>query len=426
MLQQKCKNSVDIHDAAFLFNAITNLCCNLPINSFNTLINIIQQKSENFENIHEAAIVINEMANSLSNNSTNKFNKAMDLMRVILHEFDQVGIQDIKFLFDKLESHQKKPTLHFNSNEFDIKSASSLKRIITKTTIITEVNFRETKFNDDSISILTRSFQDANSIITIKFDIISISPKGAIELIRGFEGNIKLEHFFWCERKIDIDAATALANVIRTNPFLSILTLGDNELSCAETEILANAIMSNKALSSIRLFFNEIGDAGAIALAKALDGNGSLTELSLDENEIGDVGAEAFAEALKKNTTLTVLDLARNPIHNRGAAALADALEFNTTLTKLKLDRKNIDDKILKVIDGYLERNKMGLQSNTTLSQSDTHGSEKTPSMQKLAANPHRIFNSNQPTGIRTSEADEQREKEKAPTRTRSNSMTTS
>ena len=78
-------------------------------------------------------------------------------------------------------------------------------------------------------------------------------------------------------------------------------------------------------------------DEGATALAQAMKGNATLQVLSLYNNKISDKGVTALAQAMKGNTTLRRLYLSDNQIGDEGATALAQTMKGNTTLQELYL-----------------------------------------------------------------------------------------
>jgi hypothetical protein len=74
------------------------------------------------------------------------------------------------------------------------------------------------------------------------------------------------------------------------------------------------------------LYTNQIGDAGAVALADALKTNTSVTVITLGDNQIGDAGVVALANALKTNTTVIFIDLCNNGVRSdRKAILIEDA-----------------------------------------------------------------------------------------------------
>ena len=68
---------------------------------------------------------------------------------------------------------------------------------------------------------------------------------------------------------------------------------------------------------------NRITDVGAAAIAEALKTNRALTLLSLSSNGISDVGAAALGEALRVNQAHTYLVITPGAARQPGGCALA-------------------------------------------------------------------------------------------------------
>ena len=138
--------------------------------------------------------------------------------------------------------------------------------------------------------------------------------------------------------------ATGLAEVLRVNSTLTVLNLEFNGIGDQDATGLAEALKVNSTLTVLNLRYNDIHDQGATGLAEALKVNSTLTVLNLEGNGIGGQGAIGLAEALKVNSTLTVLNLRNNNIRNQGSTGLAEALKVNSTLTELNLRYNSILD----------------------------------------------------------------------------------
>jgi len=134
-------------------------------------------------------------------------------------------------------------------------------------------------------------------------------------------------------------AASQLAEALKTNLSIRKLSLEHNEIGDQGATDIANALKVNETLYSLDLGFNRIFNQGATALAEALKSNSALEKLLLGHNAIGSEGASRLAEALQVNTTLTNLDMRANLVTLEGCKQFAQALMINRTLTRLDLYR---------------------------------------------------------------------------------------
>ena len=148
---------------------------------------------------------------------------------------------------------------------------------------------------------------------------------------------LKLVH-----KSINLEAASALANVLKYYTKLKILILHSNSIYSDGAVALASALKYCTSLEELNLDFNNISSDGAVALADALKNCTNLERLGLVRNNIGSDGAVALADALKYVTKLKELLVPSNNIDYDGAVALAGSLKCCTNLEILSLDSNHI------------------------------------------------------------------------------------
>lgn len=141
---------------------------------------------------------------------------------------------------------------------------------------------------------------------------------------------------------------------------------------------MKHAIQSNPQLSVLKLGYNDLRDEGAVVIAKALQccpnantttipkqhHHANLTVLDLGFNTVGNVGVEALAvHALAGNYTLETLYLSGNVIGPKGAFSIAAAILHGTGLCKLHLAGNQIGAVGIKAIAGAIAESDSRLAS---------------------------------------------------------------
>ena len=160
-----------------------------------------------------------------------------------------------------------------------------------------------------------------------------------------------------------------LASAVSTNPFLTALSLSNNEFSAKgigsiatilchkglrrfelsganltgpDLSPLVRPFITARSLTSLRLSNNPLGNAGAECLAKMLVTNRDLAFLKISTCKIGRIGAAHIGYALQFNTSLVGLDLSCNEIGNEGAKHIAGAIQVNRSLIYITLSYNGI------------------------------------------------------------------------------------
>ncbi|XP_072892299.1 NACHT, LRR and PYD domains-containing protein 12-like [Hemitrygon akajei] len=134
--------------------------------------------------------------------------------------------------------------------------------------------------------------------------------------------------------------AEDLSSALSTNPLLTELYLGGNNLRDSGVK-LVSAALRNPELDNVGLT-----DSGAEDLASALSTNPSLTELDLSYNKLGDSGVKLVSEALRTpECKIQELWLMNVGLTDSGAEDLASALSTNRSLTWLILESNSLTDR---------------------------------------------------------------------------------
>lgn len=119
--------------------------------------------------------------------------------------------------------------------------------------------------------------------------------------------------------------------MLRSNPQLAVLKLGDNKLGDKGASIIAPACSvdgrHHQSLTVLDLGFNSIGDQGVANLSlHMIAGNHVLRNLYLTGNDIKHTGAVALAGAILHGCSLRCLHLSANKLGTAGIKVLAQAV----------------------------------------------------------------------------------------------------
>jgi Ran GTPase-activating protein (RanGAP) involved in mRNA processing and transport len=126
------------------------------------------------------------------------------------------------------------------------------------------------------------------------------------------------------------EAASAMADLLRANTPLAILSLtGNKGVSIDGWREVALALASNTHVDTISLDYNQLGDEGVKAIVEGLVKNSSVKSLDLEGNKIGDEGAAAIINLLRMNDTLRDVTLSSGNLISEALLA-----EVKSTLKK--------------------------------------------------------------------------------------------
>ncbi|KAH3759104.1 NOD3 protein [Pelomyxa schiedti] len=195
----------------------------------------------------------------------------------------------------------------------------------------------------------------------------SIGDAGAQQLAEALKMNKTLKVLSLQANKITDTGAAFLLQAVKTNSTLTHLDLGNNKLTTRTAEIVAATLSVNQSLTSINMGLNNLA-GGAVAIGTAISGNSNISNLSLAHTSIGNEGVSALAKALTSNTHLRCISLASNNLTDDSATSLAELLKHNHTITDLKLEFNLIGDggaiKLRKAVSDNPAIRKLNLSNN--------------------------------------------------------------
>ncbi|KAK3758293.1 hypothetical protein RRG08_004115 [Elysia crispata] len=130
--------------------------------------------------------------------------------------------------------------------------------------------------------------------------------------------------------------ASYITELLKTNKFITQLTLSEMKLSGKAMECLAKTIKACIALKTVDLSSNFLSDHDCDSLCDIIEETDGIRELILHHNQLGECGV-ALGRAIADNITMTSLDLSWNHIRGRGAVGIARGLQRNQHLSTVNL-----------------------------------------------------------------------------------------
>lgn len=142
---------------------------------------------------------------------------------------------------------------------------------------------------------------------------------------------------------------------------LVYLDLNDNRLEDLGCFIVCDFLKTNRTVKSVALRANRItsntNESGARYLGEVLKVNPIITRLDLGQNKLGPNGAAILDEAIGENKTLSFLDLSANDLLAEGIKNLQNTFKTNETIQYLRLQHNNIGIEGAEQISYYLSQN---------------------------------------------------------------------
>ena len=146
--------------------------------------------------------------------------------------------------------------------------------------------------------------------------------------------------------------------------------MGSNKITSEGAKKIAEAIKVNTTLKILTIHGSTISDDGIAAISDSLKSNNSLQELDMGSNKITSEGAKKIAEAIKVNTTLHTLGIRPYNINNKLSfnMTVLTAVYHNNTLIELRLpsvygdDRRIVSTEVEKI---NKERTRQGISTLT-------------------------------------------------------------
>ncbi|MBA3722218.1 MAG: hypothetical protein H0W88_07445 [Parachlamydiaceae bacterium] len=226
----------------------------------------------------------------------------------------------VEILADGLRMHCTLVTLNL-SNGF----LTSNHALLIADSLKTNTRLQELNLSNNNYSFAERTEKAIVEMLkinrTLKKLVLTLNnfgSEGGLNILESLENNQFLRELILQGLRgesINIIVVKAISKMLKTNNFLLVLDLRNNEM----------------------------GPEAAVEIAKALIVNKRLNTILLSNNYIGPDAGMAFVEVINKNNTLKVLDLSNNFLGLKTAKALEVGLMKNTYLVSFRLDDNRCD-----------------------------------------------------------------------------------
>jgi Ran GTPase-activating protein (RanGAP) involved in mRNA processing and transport len=238
---------------------------------------------------------------------------------------NKIGRVGAKFLGECFKQNMTIQTISMSGNSMGSRGAAALAEALRDSHI--RINHLELASNDigpKGGAALAVAIAANSSLKYLDLSHNDLGDRGIAGFGPALSTNTSIEYLNISNNDITDTGAVALASGLGTNRSLLRLVLNRQNIGDVGVTEIANALASNEcSLQELHLDQNQIRNKGAIALADMLRTNRTLKMLSVTSNEIGDSGGEALGKALLPsddgnngggNELLEILDVSDNPI----------------------------------------------------------------------------------------------------------------
>ena len=262
--------------------------------------------------------------------------------------------------------------LNINNNHITEEAGEALASVILHNTGLQELHFSD---NDLGGALeVAKALQHTTSLRIVDLDNNAIPKESSSDLGLALKLNKHLEKLLLSSNNLQSSAINILQS-LSTISTLKSLNLNDNQITEEAGEALASVILHNTGLEELHLSGNNIGE-GLFNVMKALQHIMSLTILSLGNNNISKEVSGELALVIESNkqlqklwlnncnmqssaipilqslstiSTLKLLNISNNQITGEAGEALASVILHNTGFEKLHLRDNNLGEGMLNV-----------------------------------------------------------------------------
>ena len=151
--------------------------------------------------------------------------------------------------------------------------------------------------------------------------------------------------------------AEDLADVVKSNPCLKLLTISKNDLKLSAITIL-QALKGNSKLEILKLNGNHMTGKVAQDLADVIIRNPHLNDLTIALNDLRSSATLIF-KALKTSIKLRSLDIGMNNMTGDVAKDLADVIKSSTCLQDLRIQYNNLNSTMRMILEALKHKSKL-------------------------------------------------------------------
>jgi Ran GTPase-activating protein (RanGAP) involved in mRNA processing and transport len=225
---------------------------------------------------------------------------------------DHLDTRQIEALSKGLKVNTSVEILDLSRSRFD--SFTILANGLKENACLKELKLRSLGLSDDHVGEILTALKNHPTLESLDLSFNHCRHVGNLaeflderksirELSLGYQN-------LWQAPKFDV---RGLAQALRTNTTLKILSLSRNKLTDVDARLLAEGLHDNSTLESLDVRENNLSDDGIVALANAAEESGTgLRRLSVIKNPFRMKGALALLNAVRNNLNLAHLEIAQN------------------------------------------------------------------------------------------------------------------
>ncbi|XP_024538252.1 RAN GTPase-activating protein 1 [Selaginella moellendorffii] len=243
--------------------------------------------------------------------------------------FENNGISsDAAKAIVELVSGSKLRTLHFHNNMSGDLGAERIASLVRQATALEDFKLSSSRVGTKGAVALAEALQACSSLKKLDLRDNIFGEEGGFALGKAFRTQPLLEELYLSDLGLQNAGVQAVLEALETTaPKLSVLDLGNNDISTSCAPHLVRFLEKKAALKKLSLAENELKDKGVILVSNALrQGHDDLEELDFTLNDVGSDGAIAAAKAVTTKPRFKLLILESNHISAKGLASVRSVL----------------------------------------------------------------------------------------------------
>ena len=334
-------------------------------------------KALNLNRITMTERVVEDLAEIIKSNPNVK--------TLALHN-NHLGPSAVKIL-QGLKVNSKLKCLNLNDNNMTGQVAKELAIVIKNNTSLEMLGLRNNQLGPTTVAIL-QALKNNTRLIVLDLSSSIMNRQAAENLADVIKSNSNIRNLTLSHNDLKLSALVILkaltklsrlhllnlngnnmtgqivkdlANVIKSNPNLEILNLGNNKLGQSANVIL-QALTETCMVKALSLSSNSLTGQVSEDLANAIKSNSSLTQLHLSDNDLRS-SVIVILQALKETCKLEVLNLNNCNMTGQVAKDLADVIQKNSSLEELYLSNNNLKTSLILILKALKENSKLKVLS---------------------------------------------------------------
>ena len=322
-------NTLDLTNNAMKCDVAGDLADVIEANAFLENLHLAEN------NLKSSVAVILEALKSISNLKT------LDLAKNNM--IDDV----VEDLVDVIKCNTYLQTLSLAHNHLKSSSVIKILKVLQKNTKLKVLDLYGLYMSESVAEDLASVIKSNTNLEWLYLANNSLKSSAGV-ILKALKDNSKLKALNLLNNHMTGIVAEDLADVIKSNPCLTLLTLSFNDLKLSASTIL-QALQKNSKLEILKLNGNYMTGKVAKDLADVLIKNPHLTQLTIANNDLRSSASLIF-KALKRNAKLETLDVGMNNMTGDVANDLVDVINSCTCLQELRLQHSNLNSNICMIL----------------------------------------------------------------------------